>query len=84
MRAACGGYIVVTYKNLRRSKATFEHRKFVTVRMTDEAIAGPTSTPVSRVLCLLTVFGFIRSFYNKITRWLTSPDTYSKSTIKKK
>ena len=84
MRAAGGGYIVVTYKNLRRSKATFEHRKFVTVRMTDEAITGPTRTPVSRVLCLLTVFGFIRSFYNKITGWLTSPDTYSKSTIKKK
>ena len=83
MRAAGGGYIVVTYKNLRQSKATFEHRKFVTVRMTDEAIAGPTRTPVSRVLCLLTVFGFIGSFYNKITGWLTSPYTYSKSTKKK-
>ena len=50
--------------------------------MAGEAVAGPTRTPVGRVLCLLTVFGFIRSFYNRITGWLTSPDMYSKSTKK--
>ena len=63
-------------------KSNFKHRKLATIKMAGEAVAGPTRTPVGRVLCLLTVFGFIRSFYNRITGWLTSPDTYSKSTEK--
>ena len=52
-------------------KSNFKHRKLATIKMAGEAVARPTRTPVSRVLCLLTVFGFIRIVPN-----VGVPDAY--------